>query len=210
MQSATLLLLVFIVSWNMRLRREISRRKQVEEEQRMAASVFASTQEGILITDAQRNIIDMNPAFSSITGYSRDEVLGKKPSLLKSGLHDASFYEDMWQTINQQGYWRGEVWNRKKGGEIFAEWLTISAVADKQGKITHYIGTSSDITQLKEQERKLELIAHYDPLTGVPNRILLADRMHLALAQTKRDNCLMAVGYLDLDGFKPVNDQTGP
>jgi len=207
--ATALLLLVIIVSWNMRLRREIDKRKQVEEAQRMAASVFASTQEGILITDAQRNIIDLNPAFTSITGYSRDEVLGKNPSMLKSGLHDARFYETMWQAINQQGYWRGEVWNRKKGGEIFAEWLTISAVADKQNKITHYIGTSSDITQLKEQERKLQLIAHYDPLTGVPNRILLADRMHLALAQTKRDHCLMAVGYLDLDGFKPVNDRLG-
>ncbi|MDP1664078.1 MAG: EAL domain-containing protein [Methylobacter sp.] len=207
--AAALSLLAFIVIWNMRLQRDISKRKQVEEEQRMAASVFASTQEGILITDAQRNIIDMNPAFGSITGYSRDEVLGKKPSLLKSGLHDISFYENMWQAIGQQGYWRGEVWNRKKGGEIFAEWLTISAVADQQGKITHYIGTSSDITQLKEQERKLELMAHYDPLTGVPNRILLADRMHLAFAQTRRDNCLMAVGYLDLDGFKPVNDRLG-
>ncbi len=207
--AAALLLLTFIVGWNMRLRREISKRKQVEEAQRMAASVFASTQEGILITDAQRNIIDSNPAFTTITGYSRDEVLGKKPNLLKSGLHDVHFYEAMWQAINQQGFWRGEVWNRKKDGEIFAEWLTISAVTDPQDKITHYIGTSSDITQLKEQERKLELIAHYDPLTGVPNRILLADRMHLAFAQTKRDNCLMAVGYLDLDGFKPVNDRLG-
>ena len=207
--AAALLLLVIIVGWNMRLRREISKRKQVEEGQRMAASVFASTQEGIVITDAERYIIDSNPAFTTITGYSRDEILGQKPSLLKSGLHDARFYDAMWQAIKQQGYWRGEVWNRKKGGEIFAEWLTISAVADQQGQITHYIGTSSDITQLKEQERKLQLIAHYDPLTGVPNRILLADRMHLAFAQTKRDNCLMAVGYLDLDGFKPVNDRLG-
>jgi diguanylate cyclase (GGDEF)-like protein/PAS domain S-box-containing protein len=207
--AAALLLLAFIVTWNMRLRREISKRKKVEEEQRMAASVFESTQEGILITDAKGNIIDMNPAFNNITGYARDEVLGKKPSLLKSGLHDASFYDNMWRTIDRQGYWRGEVWNRKKGGEVFAEWLTISAVANRQGKITHYIGTSSDITQLKEQERKLEFMAHYDPLTGVPNRILLADHMHLAFAQTKRDNCLMAVGYLDLDGFKPVNDKMG-
>jgi diguanylate cyclase (GGDEF)-like protein/PAS domain S-box-containing protein len=207
--AAALLLLVVIAGWNMRLRREIDKRKKVEEAQRMAASVFASTQEGILITDAQCIIINMNPAFSSITGYSRDEVLGNKPNLLKSGLHDVHFYEAMWQSINQQGYWRGEVWNRKKGGEIFAEWLTISAVADQQGKITHYVGTSSDITLLKDQERKLQLIAHYDPLTGVPNRILLADRMHLAFAQTKRDNCLMAVGYLDLDGFKPVNDRLG-
>ncbi len=207
--AAALLLLIFIVSWNMRLRREISKRKQVEEAQRMAASVFSSTQEGIMITDAQHNITDINPAFSSITGYSRDEVLGKNPSLLKSGLHDIGFYEAMWKAINQQGFWRGEIWNRKKSGEIFTEWLTISAVADKQSKITHYIGTSSDITQLKEHERKLKLIAHYDPLTGMPNRILLADRMHLAFAQTKRDNRLMAVGYLDLDGFKSVNDRLG-
>ena len=207
--AAALLLLAVIGSWNMRLRREISQRKKNEEAQRMAASVFASTQECILITDAQRNIIDINPAFTSITGYSRDEALGKKPSLLKSGLHNADFYAAMWRSINQHGYWRGEVWNRKKGGGIFAEWLTISAVTDKDGSITHYIGTSSDITQLKEHERKLELIAHYDPLTGVPNRILLADRMRLAFAQTKRDNCLMAVGYLDLDGFKPVNDRLG-
>jgi len=207
--SATLLLLIFIISWNMRLQREIRRRKQAEEEQRMAASVFACTQEGILITDVQGNIIDTNQAFSNITEYTRAEILGKTPSLLKSGLHDASFYEDMWQTINQQGYWRGEVWNRKKGGEVYAAWLTVSAVADEQGEVTHYIGTFSDITQLKEHERKLELIAHYDPLTGVPNRILLADRMHLALIQTKREGCLMAVGYLDLDGFKPVNDRLG-
>ena len=204
-----LLLLFIIVSWNVLLRREIKQRKRIEETQRMAASVFACTQEGIIITDAQLNIIDSNPAFSNISGYLRDEVLGQKPSLLKSGLHDVYFYEKMWQSIKQQGFWRGEIWNRKKGGEIFAEWLTISTVADKQGKITHYIGTSSDITQLKEQERKLELLAHYDPLTGIPNRILLADRMHLAFAQTKRDHCLMAVGYLDLDGFKPINDRFG-
>jgi diguanylate cyclase (GGDEF)-like protein/PAS domain S-box-containing protein len=203
------LLLFIIVSWNVLLRREINKRKRVEEAQRMAASVFACTQEGILITDAQLNIIDTNPAFTSISGYLREEALGKKPNLLKSGLHDIHFYEKMWQTIQQQGYWRGEIWNRKKEGEIFAEWLTISTVADKQGKITHYIGTSSDITQLKEQEQKLELLAHYDPLTGIPNRILLADRMHLAFAQTKRDNCLMAVGYLDLDGFTPINDKLG-
>ncbi len=204
-----LLLLTLIAGWNLRLRREINRRKRSEAAQHMAASVFANTQEGILITDAQRTIVDVNPAFSSITEYSRDEALGKNPNLLKSGLHDADFYRTMWQSIDRQGYWRGEVWNRKKSGEIFAEWLTISAVTDKQGKITHYIGTSSDITQLKEHERKLELIAHYDPLTGVPNRILLADRMRLAFAQTKRDHCLMAVGYLDLDSFKPVNDKLG-
>ncbi len=202
---AAVLLLVFISSWNMRLRREISKKKLVEEQQRMAASVFASTQEGIMITDAYSIIIDINPAFSKVTGYSRKEVLGKKPNFLKSGLHEDNFYKTMWQTITQKGHWCGEVWNSKKNGDIFAEWLTISTVTDKQGEITHYIGTSSDITPLKEHERKLELIAHYDPLTGVPNRLLLADRMNLAFAQTKRDNCLMAIGYLDLDS--PVSNK---
>jgi diguanylate cyclase (GGDEF)-like protein/PAS domain S-box-containing protein len=175
----------------------------------MAASVFKTTQEGILITNVQGYIIDMNPAFSKITGYQRDEILGKKPSLLKSGLHDVSFYETMWCAISRQGYWRGEIWNRKRNGDVYIEYLSISAVTDKYDKITHYISTSSDITELKENQRKLELIAHYDPLTGLPNRILLADRIHLAFDQTKRDNCLMAVGYLDLDGFKPVNDSFG-
>ncbi len=206
---AALLLLTFVVGWNLRLRREIVKRKQVEEGQRMAASVFANVQESILIADAQHHIIDVNPAFTTLTGYSRDEVLGQTPRLLNSGLQDAGFYQLMWQTINSQGYWRGEIWNRKKDGGIVAEWLTISAVTDPQGKITHYIGTSLDITPLKEQERKLELMAHYDPLTGMPNRVLLSDRMHLAFAQTKRDNHLMVVGYLDLDGFKAVNDKLG-
>lgn len=207
--TAALALLALIFGWNLRLRREINARIKIEQAQRMAASVFASAQEGIMITDAQHVIIDANPAFSRITGFSRTDLVGQKPSILKSGHHDANFYANMWRIINQQGFWRGEVWNRKQNGEIFAEMLTISAVADKQGKITHYIGTSSDITPLKEHARKLELAAHYDALTGVPNRILLADRMHLALVQTKRDNCLMAVGYLDLDGFKPVNDRLG-
>ncbi len=208
--AAALLLLSLIAFWNMRLRREISYRKKVEQDQRMAASVFASAQECILICDAQRAIIDTNPAFTRITGYSHNQALGQQPDeMLKSGLHDALFYKTIWNTVAEQGYWSGEVWSRKQGGELFAEWLTMAAVADKRGEITHYISTSSDITQLKEHERKLERIAHYDPLTGVPNRILLADRMHLAFAQTRRDHCLMAVGYLDLDGFKPVNDKFG-
>ncbi len=204
-----MLLLVVVISWNIRLRRKINAQQQREKQQRMAASVFSFTQESILITDVQGNIIDTNPAFSNITGYTRDEVLGKNPSLLKSGLHESGFYDAMWKTIHQQGYWSGEIWNRKKQGEVFAEWLTISAVADQQSNISHYISASSDITQLKEQERKLQRIAHYDPLTGVPNRILLADRLHLALAHTKREGRLMAVGYLDLDGFKQVNDSLG-
>ncbi|MEQ1529613.1 MAG: ABC transporter substrate-binding protein, partial [Methylococcales bacterium] len=188
---------------------DITERKQAEEELCKAASVFANTQEGIVITDINANIIDTNQAFSKITGYAREEVLGRNPSLLKSGHHDDEFYRQIWQTIKKQGFWTGEIWNRKKSGVTYVEWLTISAVTNENAETTHFIGTFTDITELKEHEQQLKRIAHFDPLTGVPNRILLADRMQLAVAQTKREECMMVVGYIDLDGFKPVNDRWG-
>ncbi len=188
---------------------DITERIVAEEELRKAASVFAHTQEGIVITDIHANIIDTNQAFSKITGYSKEEVLGRNPRFLKSGHHDDEFYSSIWKTIKRQGFWAGEIWNRKKTGDAYVEWLTISAVTDDNSEITHYIGNFTDITALKEHEQQLERIAHYDPLTGIPNRVLLADRMQLAVAQTKREECMMVVGYLDLDGFKPVNDRWG-
>jgi len=214
--AALLLLFALIISWNTHLRHEMRKRNKIERELRknenslrMAASVFANTQEGILITDKNSNIIDINHAFSKITGYSRKEVLGKNPNLIKSGFQNEDAYAAMWQSINTQGYWSGELWNKRKNGQIFAEWCTISAVYDDQGEVSHYIGTFTDITRLKEHEQQLEHIAHYDSLTGIPNRILLADRMQQAIAQSKRDDCYLAIGYLDLDGFKPVNDRFG-
>ncbi len=211
-----LLLFILIISWNTHLRHEMRKRQKIELELRknennlrMAASVFANTQEGILITDKNSNIIDINNAFCKITGYSRKEVLGKNPKLFKSGLQNQELYTAMWQSINAQGYWSGELWNRRKNGDLFAEWITISAVYNTKGKVSHYIGTFTDITQIKEHELQLERIAHYDPLTGIPNRVLLADRMQQAIAQSKRENTYLAVGYLDLDGFKPVNDRFG-
>ncbi len=189
--------------------RDITERKLIEENQRLTASVFAHSREGILITDAQSRIIDVNEAFSRITGYSREEVLGKSPSLLKSGHQDREFYEAMWQSIIQNGHWSGEVWNRRKDGGFYAELLTISAVKDEFGALSHYVGIFADITHLKDHERELEKIAHYDALTGVPNRVLLADRMNQAIAQTSRNGNMMAVCYLDLDGFKPINDTFG-
>jgi diguanylate cyclase (GGDEF)-like protein/PAS domain S-box-containing protein len=188
---------------------DITERKKAEEELRKSASVFANTQDGIVITDINSNIIDINQAFTKITGYSRDEVMGKNPRFLQSGHHDEHFYAKVWKAIKDQGFWVGEIWNRKKNGEIYVEWLTISLVKDDKDQPKHYIGTFTDITLLKEHEHQLKQIAHFDPLTGVPNRVLLADLMQIAVAKTKHDGCMMVVAYLDLDGFKPINDRFG-
>jgi len=188
---------------------DITERKRVESELRLAASVFSHAHEGIIICDAKQTILEANPTFSEITGYSRAEVIGRTPRILNSGRHDADFYAAMWQAIADHGHWEGEVWNRRKDGSTYAERLTVSSVPDERGVVTHYIGTFSDISLLKEQQAELEHLAHYDALTRLPNRALLADRMALALAQAKRAGTLMAVCYLDLDGFKAINDEYG-
>jgi len=188
---------------------DITGRKLAEDRLRLAGSVFESTHEGVVIADAAGNILDVNPAFCDITGYSREEVLGLNTRILKSGRQGPEFYEAMWQAILSRGYWRGEIWNRRKDGDIYPEFLTVSAVHDAHGAVSHFVGVFADISQLKQHERQLERMAHYDALTGVPNRVLLADRMHQAIAQTLRTGHLMAVCYLDLDNFKPVNDTHG-
>ena len=188
---------------------DITESKYIAERLHLAASVFANTHEGIVITDSKGIIIDVNQSFTNITGYAREEIIGQNPKILQSGRHDKDFYKELWQTLKRQRYWRGEVWNRRKNGEIYIEWLAISAMLDAKGEIIRYIGTFSDISLLKQREQQLAQIAHYDPLTGIPNRVLLADRMNLAMAQSKRHKSLMAVCYLDLDGFKAVNDSYG-
>lgn len=188
------------------LRQELQRR---EAQQRLAASVFAHTHDSVVITDADNRIIDVNAAFTRITGYARQEALGKTPSLLKSGRQSLEFYKAMWQSLHQYDHWSGEIWNRHKNGEVYAALTSISVVRDDDNRIHHYIGLSADITPLKNHEYDLERIAHFDPLTGIPNRVLLADRMAQAIAHTHRANTYMAVCYLDLDGFKPINDQFG-
>ncbi len=177
--------------------------------QRLAASVFANSQEGIIITDAGNRILEVNDSFTRISGYSREEVLGKNPKLLGSGRQDGEFYAAMWRILQTTGRWRGEIWNRRKSGEVYAEMLSIDAVADETGKILHYVGAFSDISQIKEHQAELERIAHFDTLTGLPNRRLLADRLYHELARTRRSNRSLAICYLDLDGFKPINDQFG-
>lgn len=188
---------------------DITERKRSEEKNRLTAKVFENTQEGITITDVAGNIIEVNEALCKITGYSHQEFIGNNPRILQSGHQTRSFYEAMWQSVIATGHWAGEVWNRKKDGELFAAWLTISAILDEHGTVTHYVGISSDITLLKQHEKQLDRIAHYDALTGIPNRTLLNDRMKQAIARTAREQNMMAVCYLDLDGFKPINDTMG-
>jgi len=189
--------------------RDITYQKQAEDQQKLAARVFGEAHEGILITDADGNIIDVNPTFSKITGYSKQDVIGKNPRILQSNQHNPMFYRDMWQTLIREKHWRGEVWNRKKDGELYAELLTLSALCDEEGQVINFIGLFSDITHLKHQQEMLEQLAHYDPLTQLPNRTLFADRLTQAIARSKRDKSLLAICFLDLDGFKPVNDQFG-
>jgi diguanylate cyclase (GGDEF)-like protein/PAS domain S-box-containing protein len=191
-----------------RISMELERLKALEKLE-LSTHVFTDTQEGITITDTKGNILDVNPAFCRITGYRREEVIGQNPRILNSGKQDRQFYVDMWETLNQQGYWKGEIWNRKKDGSLFAELLTISGVKNAQGEITHYIGIFLDITDNKEQQQRLEFMAHYDVLTRLPNRVLFYDRFVQAMAHCKREGSLLAICFLDLDNFKPVNDRYG-
>jgi diguanylate cyclase (GGDEF)-like protein/PAS domain S-box-containing protein len=188
---------------------DITDRKRAEANIQITASVFNSSQEAIIISDADNAIIDVNPAFTKITGYSRDEVIGKDPNILSSGLQNEEFYVALWKSILEENSWRGEIWNKRKNGEIFPEQISISTICDDNGKILRYIAVFSDISHIKQYEAELRRVAHYDALTGIPNRILLADRMKQAIAQTSREQNMMAVCYLDLDGFKPINDSSG-
>ena len=154
-------------------------------------------------------IIDANETFLRITGYRHDELIGCNPRIFKSGLQDKAFYASLWLDLLENGHWNGEIWNKRKNGELYAEMLTISAIYDDQGIIRHYVALCSDITALKEHERQLEHIAHYDVLTTLPNRVLLADRLHQGMLQEDRRGQLLAVAYLDLDGFKAINDKYG-
>lgn len=188
---------------------DITVRKRAEDSLRINASVFDISQEAITITDANNNIIDVNSAFTRITGYSRAEVIGKNPKILSSGLHDQAFYASMWLSLNQVRAWSGELWNRRKTGEIYPELISISVLCDDANKVLRYVAVSSDISHIKDHENELKRIAHFDALTGIPNRVLLADRMKHAISQTSRDQNMMAVCYVDLDGFKTINDTMG-
>lgn len=188
---------------------DITARKKTEEKLKLAASVFSHSREAIAITDVNSNIVDVNDAFERITGFSRAECIGKNPRFQQSGRQSAQFYKTMWKDLIENGYWSGEIWNRRKDGEVYAVLKTISAVYDKEGATTHYVALGSDITAMKEHEEELEHVAHYDILTNLPNRSLLADRLSHAMLQCSRHQKSLAVVFLDLDGFKAVNDVHG-
>ncbi|MCD9119262.1 phosphodiesterase DibA [Pseudomonas bijieensis] len=179
------------------------------ERLRQAAAVFDCTREGVLVTDRNGLIVHVNRAFMAITGYVREEVLGQRPNLFKSGRHGPDFYRDMFATLASQGEWSGEIWNRRKSGEIYPQWQTIRVVRDDNDQISHYVAVFSDISAIKDSEHELAYLAHHDPLTGLPNRLLFSDRTEQALtsAQLHKRGCALLL--LDLDHFKNINDSLG-
>ncbi len=188
---------------------DITDRKSTEAKVKLAANVFKQSREGIFITDADNNIIMLNDAFTQITGYTESETLGHNPGLLSSDRQSKDFYRDMWHTIDSTGFWEGEIWNRRKDGSVFPEWLSITRTYDDDGRPAGHIGIFDDITQRKEYEQHIQWLAHYDSMTQLPNRALLHDRMQTAISMATRKNTQLAVLFCDLDNFKNVNDALG-
>ncbi|MES9956625.1 MAG: EAL domain-containing protein [Sedimenticola sp.] len=188
---------------------DITHQKKQESELRLAASVIESTTEGIMVTDPKLRIVSINPAFTVVTGFTQEEVVGKKPSVLSSGKHDHDFYKQMWQEIKTTGRWSGEIWNRRKNGEVYPEWLNIMAIRNEQNKITNYAGIFSDLEGQEQFRERLHDLAYFDALTGLPNRTLFNDRLSTLLAQASREETQFAVLFLDLNRFKYINDTFG-
>ncbi len=187
----------------------ITERRAAEEKLSLAASVFSATHDGVLITDPDGTILDANPSLCRMSGYDYQELVGRSPRIFRSDRHPKSFFVQLWKSLTELGHWEGEIWNRRKDGSVVPERLTISAVRDDSGRTTHFIGVHTDISALKAHQRELERQAYHDPLTGLPNRRLLIDRLHQSLAQAGRSGSMVAVAFIDLDGFKAVNDRLG-
>ena len=191
---------------------DITERHEREESLRLAATVIETVDEAVMIADPHNCILSVNPAFTAITGYGADEVVGRNPRILNSGMHSPAFFEDLWRQLELEGSWKGEIQNRHKSGAIYVEWLSIKRVCDERGEVSHYVAVFSDISERKAAEGRMRQLAHYDVLTGLPNRTLFADRLQQALTKAKRDKALdphLALLFIDLDKFKPVNDEYG-
>lgn len=182
---------------------------KAERDLRLSAKVFENAMDGIMITDEKGTILSINDAFTRITGYTPEEAIGKNPRILKSGRHDTKFYKGFWNDLITKDKWEGEIWNRRKNGEIYPEWSVISVVKDNHGNTTHYIDVIRDITERIRYEEKIKYQAYHDTLTGLPNRLLFYDRLSVALSNAKRGKGILAVIFLDIDGFKPINDNFG-
>jgi diguanylate cyclase (GGDEF)-like protein/PAS domain S-box-containing protein len=188
---------------------DVTQKLQNEKYLKLLANIFTETKEGIMITNEENVIIDVNRAFLNISGYTKEDVLGYQPNILKSGKHSDEFYQQMWESIEKEGSWRGEIYNRRKGGEVYPETLSITTIKNDKGQITNYIGIFSDISEQKKYEKKLEFTAYNDSLTKLPNRTLFLEKLTALLALAKREKTKLAVLYIDIDGFKAVNDNYG-
>jgi diguanylate cyclase (GGDEF)-like protein/PAS domain S-box-containing protein len=188
---------------------DITERREAEDQLRIAAAVFETSSEGIVVTDHNNRIIAVNPGFTRITGYHLDEVVGQLPNILSSGRHDAAYYREMWQCLQDNGRWDGEIWNRNKLGEIYPEWLSLTVVRDEKGDVIEHIAVFSDITRRKRDEEKIRWQANYDPVTGLPNRILFQERLSASISSSHREGWTTALLFIDLDHFKTVNDTRG-
>lgn len=191
------------------IQNDITETLALQKDKDLSARVFEMASDGIMITDGDNRIVRVNRAFSEITGYPAGEVLGKDPKVLSSGRHNTSFYQSMWQDIQMLDHWQGEIWNRRKTGEIFPEWLSVSVVRKSDGTVENYIGIFHDLTGLKASEERIAFLAYHDPLTGLPNRVLLRDRLEHALSQARRNQKDLGIVLIDLDGFKDINDLMG-
>ncbi|MFC5511271.1 EAL domain-containing protein [Massilia jejuensis] len=188
---------------------DISERKENEEKLRLSGTVLEHIADGVMVVDVHGMLVTVNPAFTHITGFEPAEVVGKSWSVTRSRQHDQDVYGNMWRQLSETGFWRGELWSTCKGGETYLEWLTVSTVRNDEGKVTHYVGVFSDITRLKESQEKLDYLAHHDPLTSLPNRLLFQDRLLHAIGRATREQLQLAVMFIDLDRFKNVNDTLG-